>query len=115
MGKQTKGIDIIKEIIAKYKMAGHPIEILGADEGEVSQADHRIITTESMLLLLMEKIKFLLSEPYNHANGGQYVEFGGNTVKNKMRLAFKGAFLNLAIPKLNWSDSDLLYVHSGER
>jgi hypothetical protein len=48
MGKNTKGIDIIKEIIAKYKIAGHPIEILGADEGEVNQADHRIITTESI-------------------------------------------------------------------
>lgn len=103
ISKGTKAEEKVKTLYDRFKSVGTKIDILGADDAEISKSDLRIFTTETLQFVFDQGTKFLSVEPNSHANGGQYVEVSGQHVKNVMRKAFRIVFSNPKVLKINWT------------
>ena len=105
ISKGTKAADKVTRLFQRFENMGYKVEVLGADDSEVSKSDLRLFDTETLKIVYAHGARFIPAEPNNHSNGAQYVENSGMLVKNKMRQAFKVVFTNPNVVRLNWTVS----------
>jgi Reverse transcriptase (RNA-dependent DNA polymerase) len=111
LGKpETKSIDLVNSILDIYETCKHPVQLLVADCGIVSDNRFRVLTPAVLQVLTKRLVRYKKVMPgdRNHSIGGNFVENQIRYIKRKMRLAMIYIMSNPNINHLTYTDNDLL-------
>jgi hypothetical protein len=111
LGKpDTKSIDLVNSILDIYETCKHPVQLLVADCGIVSDNRFRVLTPAVLQVLTKRLVRYKKVMPgdRNHSIGGNFVENQIRYIKRKMRLAMIYIMSNPNINHLTYTDDDLL-------
>jgi hypothetical protein len=111
LGKpETTSLELVTNILDVCETCKHPVQLLVADCGIVSDNRFRVLTSAVLQILTKRLVRYKKVMPgdRNHSIGGNFVENIIRYIKRKMRLAIIYIMSNPNIVHLTFTDEDLL-------